>query len=1483
MRKFKVFLFVLLALTALASVTPTERWIFSTSESYSSRQVLSRSYPQLWKTADSLANLGLTREVLKVVNVIYTKAKAENNAPHLVKSVIYRLKFESYITDDDYVKAIADLTKEAEMARHPVKPLMHSVLAEIYWRYYQQNRYRFLNRTETVNFVPNDIRTWDLRKIAAKVIENYRISLENSDSSKRIALDLYDEVLTTHADSKKFRPTLYDFLAHRALDFFSNTESGLTQPAERFQMSDPVYFAGAEKFVQASITSPDPYALKYYAVLIFQDLLRFHQPDANPEALIDLDLKRIRFVHQHAAIENGDSLYLKFLESMEQRYLSHPASTRITYERAAFWMAAGARYAPLVSDDNKWMNKKAFGIAQDGIDRYPQSMGAHNCKVLQQNILTKSMSFTIEESVAPDAPFRVLFNYKNMTEVHLRICKVDPQWIRRTQRKYYGRDLMQQYAKLTSFKDFTQALPDDGDYQSHSTEIVLPALGTGYYLVLASSSQNFSVEQQAIAASTVWVTNLCYLKRTDQHNNVSLSIMNRIDGRPLKGANVQLYREKYNYTTRDYEYTREGTFSSDEDGVIVVPPRKDYNYGYYYAEITAGGDVLHTDPFYQYYAYDREDKTITRTIFFTDRAIYRPGQTVHFKGLMLDVTGETSVIKPSFTTTVTFYDANNQKVAEQTLTSNEFGTFSGSFVAPQAGLTGQMYLGDHYGSVFFSVEEYKRPKFEVAFDPVKGSYKLGEKVTVTGHATAYAGSDVDQAKVSYRVIRSASFPYWWYYRYGYYPQSAQLEVHNGITETDENGQFTINFTALQDPTVSRTAFPVYTYVIYADVTDLNGETRSAQTSVRASKTALEVSVDLPAEIEKTASGHYNIRTENLSGQREHARGHIEIYRLKEPDRLLRSRPWTRPDRPLLSQSEFVKLFPRDVYQNEDDVAQFPREEKVLQVSFDTEKDSLLHLADLSKWSSGHYVIELQSKDIYGTPVSFFHYFVLYSKTQTTPAVNSTDWFTVLKSKGEPGEMASFLMATMDTVNVRYEIEHNGKIVERQWLSLSRGQRRVDIPIKEDYRGNFAVHFTFVRHGRVYKHDVTVEVPYTNKELAIEFETYRNKLLPGESEEWRLKVRSLDGQKLAAEMLAGMYDASLDAFRTHHWALNLYDRYYARLSWEQTACFGIQPSQLYQHQWNPTAYYKMPYYDALNWFGFNDYYYDGYYTDYDYRNLREEGHAEMIADEVSVNTAMPAPASRQTAKKDGDVIAATGMTGGGLMLEAEAGVMAGEKDKSGEARNNAAGGGVGGIKTRTNFNETAFFFPHLRTNEEGDILITFTMPEALTRWKFMGLATTPDLKTGYAEKEIVTQKDLMVMTNPPRFFRENDEITFSAKVTNLTKDSLCGEAWLYLFDALTGAPIDVPMKHPDLMKILDLPAGQSTEVHWDLYVPEGIQAITYKIYAKSGNFTDAEEMIIPVLSNRMLVTETMPLPVRGKTEKTFTFDHLCWIGKNRFRR
>ena len=272
-------------------------------------------YSKLWKRVDSLTNKGLTKSALEVVNGIYTLAKKENNAPQFVKAILKRMKLESNYEESSLEKSIYTLSTEIEGSKFPAKPVIQSILADAYWQYYQNNRWKFLNRTNTVNFKNDDVSTWTLSQILSESIKLYNASLSNTDSLKRTQINFYDEILVKGtADARAFRPTLYDFLANRALDFYESSEADIDRPANQFSMNDSAYFDPAGKFVELDVKNPDDTLnLKYHAVKIYQDLLRFHLNDKNPEALIDADLNRLQFVNSQSKNERKDSLYLRSL------------------------------------------------------------------------------------------------------------------------------------------------------------------------------------------------------------------------------------------------------------------------------------------------------------------------------------------------------------------------------------------------------------------------------------------------------------------------------------------------------------------------------------------------------------------------------------------------------------------------------------------------------------------------------------------------------------------------------------------------------------------------------------------------------------------------------------------------------------------------------------------------------------------------------------------------------------------------------------------------------------------------------------------------------------------------------------------------------------------------------------------------------------------------------------------------------------------
>lgn len=1432
-------------------------------------------YAKSWEKVDSLVGKGLTKSALEEVMVIYKQAKTENNAPQFVKAIFYKMKLENTYEEDSYETSIANLKTEIKDAVFPIKPVLQSVLAEMYWRYYAMNRYKIYNRTETVSFKEDDIKTWTLKQLLTEVVNNYMYSLSSIESLKTTKLDTYDDIIVKDSAGRKFRPTLYDLLAHRAIDFFVNDESEITKPTYKFEFDKEDYFNSFDRFSRLSITNKDSLSLKYYATVILQDLIKFHAADADPAALIDVDLKRLKFVKANSVLDIKDSLYLQALLALESKFSKFPSSTDVSYAIALFYNEQGQKYAPLQSDDNKWMNKKALDKCGEAIDAYPKSDGAKNCANLKYQIETKSLSLTLEQGTAPNKPFRSLVTYKNMSGITLRILKITYEEDQKLTKKYYSEDLIKQYLKQPTLKEWNVTLPDDGDYQSHSAEIKIPALTYGYYVILATNGKEFTTTDNVVAYSNFWVTSICSIDRYKEDYAMDFFVTDRETGTPMKSVVAQCYVNKYNYITREYEYTKWKRFTTDENGYFEIPPANDYTY--FYIDFSRGDDrFVSNGSYYQYKNYDYSYDIPYKTIFFTDRAIYRPGQTIYFKGIMLKLDKDANVtdIAPNVKSTVAFYDVNYQKVSDLNLTTNEYGTFTGTFTAPAA-ITGSVHIADAYGSAYFSVEEYKRPKFSVAINPIKGNYKLNETVSITGTAKAYAGNAIDGADVSYRVVRTATFPYWWYWWRGYYPTSNQMEITNGTTTTNEKGEFTISFKALPDLSILKKYEPTFTYTVYADVTDINGETHSTQKYVMAGYKAMNLNVDIPSNVEKTDKNVFDLSATNLGGEDISAKGTIKIYRLKQPDKVFRSRDWTRPDKFVMTKDEYYAAFPNDVYDDENNMYKWEKGDVVFETAFETPGDSTIKIKDLASWKPGEYMMEAKSKDAYGEDVVAYNYFNVYGIKDTEIPDNSISYFTMVKSSAEPGENASFVLGTKDdSTKFYYEIEKNNKIVSRQWITLSKEQKLVEIPVTETDRGNFAIHLFTIRHNRFFSNKEIIVVPYTNKNLDIEFETFRDKLLPGQDEEWKIKIKGQNGEKVTAEMLASMYDASLDAFKSNYWSFNILKTFYSSLYWSGYASFNDSYSSQYSFENTTYPYPVYRKYERLNWFGF-DYYY-GYYGYYDYY----DGDYELAADEVTLSGAMKFASrggeykekSEETDKKDYSNLPQEQTKVSNNVYTANTELLP-STTPYGSSTGTDNGVDLSTVEARSNFNETAFFYPQMKTDEEGNIVISFTIPEALTKWKFMALAHTKDLKYGQIEKDVVTQKDLMIVSNAPRFFRENDKITFTAKVSNLTEKELTGQAQLFLYDAITLKSLDDSCKNKNAQKTFTCSKGESDALEWDIEIPEGISAIKYKVVAKSGSFSDGEEMVVPVLNNRMLVTETLPLPIRGKQTKTFTFTKL----------
>jgi hypothetical protein len=1428
-----------------------------------------------WKKVDSLVDQGLTESALKAVDSLFVKYKKTNNATQIVKTLMYRMRLESYKEEASIVKAIALLEVETAVAKGALRAILHSITAEVYWRYYQQNRWRFYDRTRTVDFKQDDITTWDLSQIISTTLHHYDQSLADQALLKKAKLVSYSDILLESRASEKRRPTLFDFLAHRAIDVFMNAEVDLVQPAYVFQLDRAEYSGRFTEFASMRLATRDSLSFKFRALKILQDLIAFHANDGEFDALVDADLKRLDFVREHSTVETKDSLYLRSLEYLEERCGSKAIAAEVSHAIAQWYADKGRSYQPGTQDQYKWYNKKAVDICRAAIKKHPESYGACLCESLKDEIVAKFISIEVEEVVFPYKPFRMLCSWKNMMQMWFRAIPMNEEEYRKLREKYpYDEQdkLIKDLRSMSAAAEWNTPIPDDGDFQTHCAEVKSPALASGHYVLIASANADFTYPKNGIALNTVWVSRLSYFGRSNK-GDYELYVKDRETGLPLEKATVKKIERFYDKAKREYSTAVRATVTTDNEGRAVFPSSVKSKSSYsnpFRMEIIHNNDRLMSDrEQYQYTRSERTSSTV-QTFFFTDRSIYRPGQTVYFKGIVLKRKGDSSSIMANHKTKVEFRDANYNKVAELPLVTNEFGTINGQFTTPTGVLNGQMSIQDKGGSVYFSVEEYKRPKFEVLPDPVKGSFRLGELVTVTGQAKAFAGSFIDGAQVKYRVVRSTSYPRWHYWWSFWYPPSPEMEVMNGSTVTNDTGSFSLKFTAIPDRSVAKRYNPTFTYMVFVDVTDISGETRSAQTGVSVGYTALDLSVAIGQQVEKGKDSAFAIVATNTSGVTVPVKGTIAVFLLSSPNVPLRTRLWRKPDIFIMNKREYNHFFPGLPFSNEDRIDTWPREKEVYRKPFDTKTDSLLTLAEMKGWQQGVYAVESSAKDAFGQEVVTTQYFTLFSRDESAPPYPLCDWFTVVKGSGEPGEKAAFLIGSGEKdVSVLFEVEHKNKIAVKEWLTLSKTQKLITVPIEEKHRGNFSVHFTWIKNGRNYRHDEQIVVPWTNKELTFSFESFRNKLLPGQKEEWKIIIGGHKKDKMAAEMVAAMYDASLDAFKPHGWYFNINPSFGSSMAWDMSGQFGEKAAELLSDEWNQSSSCSSITYPSLNWYGLDNW---GYYGGYGggMRRVSRMLHAADAPAFAEPEEAMPAPVAPKAMMKEAAAKPTSSIAPVRPEPLAKQDAQPSDEKKKEES---TASDKLAQIKARANLNETAFFFPKLMTNEKGEVILSFTMPEALTRWKMLGFAHTKDLKFGSLTKELVTQKPLMVMPNLPRFLREGDRITLSGKVSNLSDSSIAGFAQCMLFDATTMKPVDTVMGNLESIKKIAMSKGLSTPVTWEIKVPDGIPAVLVRIVAKAGDFSDGEESTLPLLTNRMLVTESMPLPMRGKGEKKFNFEKL----------
>lgn len=1505
-----------------------------------------------WAKVASYENEGKIKSANEIVDKIYKKAVSRKDEVQMIKCFFYQSKYLQVVDENAKTKILDHLKTDISRVSTPSKAILNLIYAKCLINYSNNDEaYAVvdsaaavvdeavaildsvsfdsdtvavpIDTTAVVDIEENENASIDFTS-EKKIIALYEQTLENESILKKTSLTKYKAIFNFLTLEKLKKENLYDYLLKENITFF-------TEKIDRWEIENsqmPAYknelLGNSEAFLALD--------LNFIKEENFKKVLLLYQKLESDNPSLENQFDRIIFCSEFMPEPNED--FITFLNEFQKRTDNPILIQKILLKKAEILHSQASK--ELHPD----YNIEAVKIYDDIVKINNQTSSAQTALEQKQIVTSKSLNARLQKFIYNKENTRAFITYKNLDHLRISFYKVDQKKFRKFLDAFdnIGLDslvdvITKKQIKIAS-KDYQ--LQNKKDYFEYTTEVLLPTLETGTYLIYFESDSD-SKEEKAYSYEIITVSNLSILA-SQETNKENFQVLDRKTGKPLENATIK---------------SKHYTLKTDSKGLAsyIGPNNSDYDEQ---LEVTLANDTILSEKNYlaRVQQYNQtENNTLTGKVeFYLDRAIYRPGQTVYYKGIAIKKQkNKTSIVA---NTTFKFFvrDANRQTFKEIEVVTNEFGSFSGEFTLPKNGLTGDFNIyatqPDNYekgdisfknkpnasfwktvklenSQTYFRVEEYKRPKFNVDFDPKKESFQINQPIKVSGTAKAFSGSNISDAKVTYKVNRFTRYVR----NYSDYWGHEQNEIiATGETKTDASGKFIIEFIAEPSKNAIKEQLPVFSYSITADVTDINGETHTAQTTVKVGYHDLIINASIPNSIETKKKNEITLTSTNLNGEFLAAKGEIKLYFVSPFSNKFKGNVWQKPEIESISALDFERLFPYEITETKTDKA---NEILLFSKQVDTEKDKKIALDFISDYKSGNYKIVFSAKDTFNNLIESVNNFEI---KQSKDKFNPGKLFTAEQINTDP-KKDGFVVIKLSSVIPDLYINTNGNYGYQTYFEntyhLQNNEITIKVPLKKEFENSVSISFQSIFDNEIFNDQIYVELKSQESKLELLVESFRNKIEPGSHENWSFKLKSINS-KIEAEVLASMYDSSLDQFVKRDWknSLSLNNYHYNSSNFKSGVGFErIYSSLKNLHEFLPLTEFKNDK-TQLNWFGFdfdNSRYGDSLgitIVDIKDRKVGAEtikgdpdavltvdepvgaAPVSVIIEEDSVGALKTKKAliynsrsEKSSFKIKGSVTISPDslyIIDGEIASEKEANninpadilSMDVLKDEKATALYGArAANGViiittkkslealTKVKARKNLSETAFFLPNLKTDTNGKISFNFTSPEALTSWKLRLLAHNKDAVSGYLEKSVITQKELMVLPNFPRYFREKDTIVISAKISNVTAEAKTGIASLQFFDAVTMQPIDAKMLNTKNIKNFTVGAFGNTTATWTISIPEGLQGVQYKILAKSGSFSDGEENILPVLTNNMLVTESIPIWVRENSTKEYTFENL----------
>ena len=1303
-----------------------------------------QTYDNLWKELEVLERKDLPKSVISEAMKIYDKAKAEQNVPQMMKAYLTAMQYRSLLTPDSLKVDMNGLEQWAsQTGSMEDKAILYSILGEM--------------------TMPADVK---------KGLGYLQASLKDKDRLLLIPVEkLRPMVRVGEASKRYFRDNLYNLLARRAIQIMQQYRWQAAAKANQTN-SLSVDMTDMDQFVTYQFVPVSDCDLTAAVMQTYQSLLKAYDTETEREGWLLTGIDALNYLYR-----NFSGNFSNDVCQQELRKWIHTYPAVKTVPEAYLALAQFLQY------QNNQVER--LRIVREGIAGYPRYEGINQLKNIEKEILNASLSLEIATAY-PGEQQSVKVNYKNLTGITLQLYKVNlpvTSAVLQNRTTHFE----SKYARLQREEHFS--LKPTTDYLNVDTTLTIQAPQAGIYFLKAVPDGKKGVSDGTLMN----VTALKTIYRPLPDGTLELVVVDAVSGQPVSEAEVTIYTEKGG------GYSPQQTYQADKQGTLKLDFLNSNKY--WYNAHTAADNAMPILNLWKNDYYYKESKRKEVLQLFTDRSIYRPGQTVYVSGLAYEMEKDSTRVLADKKYTVSLYDANNNETGKVEVRTNGFGSFSGQFVLPSPCLTGYFSLRAADTSVSFKVEEYKRPTFDVTFEPVKVEYQVGDSIEVVGMAKTFAGAPVQNARVHYNISRS----YAWVWRF-MGRGSARWE---GEAMTDADGKFSVPVHFEIDSDRRESPLWYYTYNIQADVTDGAGETQQANLSLPLGSTSMVLNMDnLPDNLVKEKKLEIKLTAMNLSG---------------EP-----------VDTPVTYQV---------VEMEEQKDGQEKEGRKVLTGTVEANKSFIPEA--IYALPSGNYRLKLSAKDTQGRECTASKNFLLFSLNDKRPPFVITDWFYQDGLEFDAASPATVYIGSSEkNVYLLYDVFAGNKRLESKHIQLSDSVVSFRFPYKKEYGDGILVSMAFVKDGRLYSHNARIMKPAPEKKLQLKWTTFRDKLRPGQQEEWKLTVLYPDGSPAEAEMLATMYDASLDKIYSAH-----------KLD------FGVDFHYVVPLTYWNTSYMRNAY----------------LYVDFPLKRLRAVPleYSELIIPSTGRMEAMVVGYGGSPRATLAGALKIRGRSAANAVMNQEAvtdmvlqeemvETSAQEKVEMGSSEELAE---TGDIQIRENFAETAFFYPQLRTNEKGEVSISFVLPESLTRWKFMGLAHTRNVDYGKIEATATASKEFMLQPNMPRFVRVGDKANIAASLMNLSDKGVKGTVRMELFN-----PETEKVFYSQKQKF-DVKGGETGHVNFTFEVGDKYAVMACRMVADGDTFSDGEQRYIPVLTDKQWVTETVPLNVNGEGAHIFSLENL----------